>query len=63
MDHASGFIHVEHQLGFSAGETICAKQNFERMALGHGVIVQNYLTDSGAFKANSFVKHINETLQ
>jgi hypothetical protein len=31
--------------------------------LSHGVIFQNYLTDSGAFKANKFVKVINETQQ
>jgi hypothetical protein len=31
--------------------------------LSHGVIVQNYLTDSGSFKANTFVKIINETQQ
>lgn len=29
VDHMSGYIHVEHQLGFSSNETIRAKQNFE----------------------------------
>jgi hypothetical protein len=28
VDHGSGYMHVEHQLGFSAVETIRAKQNF-----------------------------------
>jgi hypothetical protein len=28
-----------------------------------GVVVQDYLTDSGAFKANKFVSHIHETHQ
>jgi hypothetical protein len=63
VDHATGYIHVEHQLGFSAVETIRAKQNYESMAFGHGVIVQTYLTDSGAFKATSFVQHIREQSQ
>ena len=58
VDHGSGYIRVEHQLGFSAVETIRAKQNYEQHALDHGVIVQSYLTDSGAFKANTFVQHI-----
>jgi hypothetical protein len=50
---------VEHQFGFSAVETIRAKQSYERMCLDNGILVQ----DSGAFKAKSFVKHIHEILQ
>ncbi|KAI2499350.1 hypothetical protein MHU86_15132 [Fragilaria crotonensis] len=60
VDHGTGYLHVEHQLGFSAVETIRAKQSFENMAFEHGVVTQSYLTDSGAFKANSFVQHIRE---
>jgi hypothetical protein len=63
VDHASGFLHVEHQLGFSAVETVRAKQAYEQMALHHGVVVEAYLTDSGAFKANAFVSHIREHSQ
>ena len=58
VDHMSGYIHVEHQLGFSSSETIRAKQNFEKMALDHGVIIESYLADNGVFKANAFVGHI-----
>ena len=63
VDHGSGYVHVEHQLGFSAVETIRAKQNFEKKAIDHGVIIQSYLTDSGAFKANAFVDHIRNNSQ
>lgn len=63
VDHGSGYLHVEHQLGFSAIETIRAKQNFEKMALEHGVVIQSFLTDSGAFKANAFVDHIRNSGQ
>jgi len=64
VDHGSGFIHVEHQVGFSAIETIRAKQDFERMCMDNGVVVQSYLTDSGAFKAtNQFVSHIRNHQQ
>ena len=63
MDHGTGYIQVEHQLGFSAVETIRAKQNYEQQAMDNGVIIQSYLTDSGAFKANSFVQHIREHTQ
>jgi hypothetical protein len=31
--------------------------------MDNGVVVQAYLTDSGAFKAKSFFAHINETHQ
>jgi hypothetical protein len=56
----SGYIHVEHQLGFSSSETIRAKQNYEQLALGNGVIVTDYLADNGIFKANAFVQHLRE---
>ena len=56
VDHDSGYLHVEHQLGFSAVESIRAKQSFENMAFEHGVVVQSSLTDSKAFKANTFVE-------
>ena len=60
VDHGSGFMHVEHQLGFSAVETIRAKANFELMSVGHGVLVESYLTDAGAFSAAKFVKQIRD---
>ena len=63
VDHCSGFLHVEHQLGFSAVETVRAKQAYEQLALHHGVVIESYLTDSGAFKANIFVEHIRSQEQ
>ena len=63
VDHGTGYMHVEHQLGFSAVETVRAKQNFELMAVGNGVLVESYLTDSGAFSAAKFVKQIREHSQ
>jgi hypothetical protein len=63
VDHASSYIHVEHQFGLSDVETIRAKQAYERKCIDTEIFVQDYLTDSGAFKANAFVKHINENHQ
>jgi hypothetical protein len=63
LDHTASYVHVEHQVGFSAVKTIRAKQGFERLCMDNGVVVQDYLTASGSFKANSFVAHINETHQ
>jgi hypothetical protein len=63
VDRASSYVHVEHQFGFSAVETIRAKQAYERKCMDNVMSVQDYLTDSGVLKANAFVKHINETHQ
>jgi hypothetical protein len=63
VDHASYYVHVEHQFGLSDVETIRAKQAYECKYMDNGIFFQDYLTDSGAFKANDFVKHINETHQ
>ena len=60
VDHMSGYIHVEEQLGFSGPETIRAKQSFEKFALDNGVVIHNYLCDNGIFKGRQFVKHLNE---
>jgi hypothetical protein len=54
-------IHCEHQVGFSAVETIRAKHSYERHCMENGVVVQEYPTDRGAFKANKFVSYIHET--
>ena len=51
VDHMGGYIHVEHQHGFSGFETIRAEKIYEKLALDHGVIVDNYLADNGVFKA------------
>ena len=56
----SGYIYIGHQLGFSGSETIRAKQYFEKLALYHGEIFENYLVDNGVFKANAFVDHLRE---
>jgi hypothetical protein len=63
IDHASPHEHVEQQVGFSAGETIQAKQEFERVCLENGVVAQDYPTDSGEFEANKFMVHIDDTHQ
>ena len=60
VDHMSGLIHVEFQHGFSATETIRAKQNFEKLPLDNGVVVDSYLADNGIFKSHKFVQHIHE---
>ena len=62
MDHASGYLHVENQLGFSAYETIRSKQNFELIEMDHGVVVDSYLSDNGIFHTKSFIRYIYENV-
>jgi len=38
VDHESGLVHVDHQVGFSAVETIQAKPNFEKLCFDHGLL-------------------------
>ena len=60
VDHMSNYIHIEPQLGFSSSETIRAKQNFEKLSLDNGILIDSYLADNGVFKANAFVTHIRD---
>ena len=46
----SGYIHVENQLGFLSSVTIRAKQNYEKMCLDNGIMVDTYLADNGVFR-------------
>ena len=54
---------MEHQLGFSSSETIRAKQNFEKFAFDHNIIIEDYLADNGVFKAKAFIKHLRDQNQ
>ena len=58
IDSMSTFIHVERQLGVSGSETIRSKQNVEKLALDHRVLVDSYKADNGVFTWNAFVSHI-----
>jgi hypothetical protein len=64
VDHASGLIHVEHQVSLSAMDTLVAKKSFERMALNNGVAIQRYHGDNGAaFTSHDFTRHIIDMKQ
>ena len=63
VDHMSGYIHVEPQLGFSTSESIRAVITFEKLCLDNGTLIQKFLADNGAFKAKDFVNHIRNNNQ
>ena len=57
-DGASGYIHVEHQVTLNASDSIRAKENFERIAIQQGVVVDSHHTDNGIFKSQAFIDKI-----
>ena len=54
VDHTSGFIHIEHQVSLSAGDTIRSKRSFERLLYNHGMIVKAHHADNGVFSRADF---------
>ena len=63
MDHASGFIHVEHQVSLCASDTIAAKPKFERLLHDQGVSVRSYRADNGLFYAMEFEDEIRKKIR
>ena len=63
VDHASGYIHVEHQVSISASESIEAKLKFERVCYDMGVKVQAYQSDNGVFDSAAYTKELLGTNQ
>ncbi len=59
VDHASSLIYVHHQVSLRAGETVAAKQAFERFAAQHGVTIKCYHADNKPFADKAFLDDIN----
>ena len=60
VDAASNYVHVSHQMGSTATETIQSKLKFEREALTCGVTIQAYHTDNGVFTSKEFMRELAE---
>jgi hypothetical protein len=63
VDHATGYVHLTHQVSLRAGETVNAKTNFERFAMQHGVQIKRYRADNHPFKSREFQKSLDPTRQ
>jgi hypothetical protein len=63
VDHASGHVHVEHQVSFTAAHTLESKHRFERKMRNYGVTVLAYQSDNGVFSAAEFVEEITRNNQ
>ena len=54
VDHATGFIFIRHQISMRAGETVQAKNAFEKTARECGVSIRKYHADNFPFDAAEF---------
>ena len=63
VDHASWYIHVEHQISLSAADMICSKRNFERLLMNHCVLVRCYRADNSVFTNAAFEEEIRNGSQ
>jgi hypothetical protein len=62
VDHATGYVHVEHQAFLTSHETLKAKNKFELMCRDFGVMPQTYLSDNHkAFTAAEFTDQLKST--
>ena len=59
VDHASGYVHVEHQTSMSSHDTMRAKEGFELLCRDYGILPQKYMTDNAtAFTSRNFTDHL-----
>lgn len=58
VDHATGYVSIQHQVTLGAADTIQSKVRFERAALEDGVIIQGYHTDNGVFSSKEFMEEL-----
>ncbi len=58
VDHASGLVHVEHQVSLGGADTIRSKLSFEQMAHTSGVEIKSYHADNGIFAARDYTREL-----
>ena len=52
IDHASGYVIINHQVDINATETLNSKLTFEREAQSQGLVIKGYHTDNGVFNSS-----------
>ena len=63
IDHASGYVSINHQVAINATETVKAKLTFMRDAQIQGVVIKGYNTDNGIFNYSEFMEELMENQQ
>eukprot|EP00957_Ditylum_brightwellii_P210679 15365253-Ditylum_brightwellii.AAC.3 len=57
VDHATKLIFISSQVNLIAADTVSGKKDFERLAAGYGVNIQQYNGDNRIFKSKLWVDH------
>ena len=61
VDHASGFVHAEHQTGMTTHDTLRSKEKFESICRDYGVLPQSYLSDNAkCFTSGEYTEHLEK---
>ena len=63
VDHFSDFTYVHLVKDLKIGETLEAKQAFERLSRSHGVVIKHYHCDNGRFADKKFVEECERSGQ
>ena len=64
VDHATGYIFVEHQVHLNTHETLKGKERFEQTCRDFGVVVTEYLSDNGSiFTSGDYSTHLLDFAQ
>ena len=58
IDHASGYVSINHQVAIIATKNVKTKLTFEREAQSLGVVIKGYHTDNGIFNASEFMEDL-----
>ena len=64
VDHATSFVHVEHQTSLTSHDTLQAKEQYEFMCRDYGVLPQQYLSDNAkCFTSQEYTAHLRKFSQ
>ena len=63
VDHASAYVHVDHQVSLRAGETLKCKHRFENFAGEFGIDIKKYRSDNGIFASSSWMEDCEKRSQ
>ena len=55
IEHASGYVIINHQVAINTTETVKSKLTFERESQSQGEVIKGYHTDNDIFNALEFM--------
>ena len=63
VDHASGYIHIQHQVSLATVDTLSSRLAFETEAYEKGIVIGAYHTDNGVFSSKQFESALSNDKQ